>query len=282
MPSPALASQVVQAFIVDHLVIHLEFGMETRILVVDDDRELVATLKRRLELLGCLVSWVTTPEDCFSAASTEAPHMILLASELGTVSGSKVCNGLRRDPELGRIPVVMMTSAAADQHQTHETLPTHADAYVAKSEDMREVIEQVRPLIARRQKLDQPPPPSSYAYKPPLSEETESGGEPEGESRSTGTERLELLLRVPAARVAECETLEVVAPPPSEPHTESHEATIARLHELVAEQTQALADAASRADEAERRVGELEAEIAFLEQTVREQAAHIAQLEGDS
>jgi DNA-binding response OmpR family regulator len=132
----------------------------TRVLVVEDQRAFAAQLKHELGALGWSVSLVTTAEDCFRAAASEPPSVVLVSADLAPVSGINLCNGLKRDPKLRHVPLVIMATKPDASLESHRKLPTRADHYVRKSEDARELAERLKQLFAAEQPAVSQPPAS--------------------------------------------------------------------------------------------------------------------------
>lgn len=237
----------------------------TRVLLVDDDRPFAERLTTRLTKLRCVVSWVTTAEDCFELASSDHPHLILLSDKLGRTSGLNVCNGLKRDRDLRHIPIIVMATRSLDDVAGHEKLPTHADAYVSKDDDLRGVLDEVRSVIARRTKRQalagRAPPPSSRR-----AQDDEDGEDDEG---------LDVELDEDSSTEALGDT----------------ESEIIRLEAELEEQKvvweASLKAAREAAEEQQRRADLLEAELETLARNLRDKStpgdesarAHIEQLE---
>src|SRR5262249_48780842 len=66
-------------------------------------------------------------------ARTESPSLIVLCVELSRVSGYSICNKLKKDPELGSIPLILTSSQATEEtFEQHKKLKTRAEAYLKK------------------------------------------------------------------------------------------------------------------------------------------------------
>ena len=71
------------------------------------------------------------------------PDLILLDLNLPRRDGREVLEEIKKDPELGRIPVVVLTTSAADE-DILRSYELHANAYVTKPVDFDHFIEVVR------------------------------------------------------------------------------------------------------------------------------------------
>jgi DNA-binding response OmpR family regulator len=126
----------------------LIMGAEVRvkkILVVDDEPTLVATLRYNLEREGYEVIDAADGESALSAALTGRPDLILLDLMLPGMDGLEVCRILRRDMA---VPILMLT-AKAEEIDKVVGLELGADDYVTKPFSMRELLARVRALLRR-------------------------------------------------------------------------------------------------------------------------------------
>jgi DNA-binding response OmpR family regulator len=89
----------------------------SKILVVDDERGIVSTLKISLESDGYKVVEAYTGDGAIRKARREAPDLILLDIMLPDMTGFEICNKIRKDPLTRSIPVIMLTgmNSAADK-----------------------------------------------------------------------------------------------------------------------------------------------------------------------
>ena len=85
---------------------------QTRILMVDDDKVLVAATKTVLESQGYAVSAAYDGDEGLDKARAEKPDLIILDVIMPTMDGFAVCEQLKSDPGTEMIPVLMMTSFA--------------------------------------------------------------------------------------------------------------------------------------------------------------------------
>jgi DNA-binding response OmpR family regulator len=120
-----------------------------KILVVDDEPTLVATLKYNLEHEGYRVITAADGESGLSTARAKRPDLILLDLLLPVMDGFEVCRILRRETT---IPILMLT-AKTDEIDKVVGLELGADDYVTKPFSMRELLARVRALLRRAEAL---------------------------------------------------------------------------------------------------------------------------------
>lgn len=116
-----------------------------RILVVDDEPTLQATMRFNLEKEGYQVIGVADGEAALTAAREQKPHLIILDLMLPGMDGFDVCRVLRS--ETG-IPIIMLT-ARTNEVDKVVGLELGADDYMTKPFSMREFIARVRAHLRR-------------------------------------------------------------------------------------------------------------------------------------
>jgi two-component system alkaline phosphatase synthesis response regulator PhoP len=127
--------------------------MAQRILVVDDDRSIVAVLRGYLEKAGYLVLAAHDGEEAMYALRRERPDLVVLDIMLPRRDGAEITRIVRADPALAAIPIIMLT-ARVDDADKIVGLELGADDYVTKPFNGREVVARVNALL-RRTRLDQ-------------------------------------------------------------------------------------------------------------------------------
>jgi DNA-binding response OmpR family regulator len=120
--------------------------VKKRILIVDDEPDLLETIQINLELEGyeCLVAY--DGNRGFERARKEKPDLIILDVMLPGMNGYKVCRLLKFDEKYKRIPIIMLTAQA----QEHERLlgeETGADYYMTKPFSADKLIAKVEELL---------------------------------------------------------------------------------------------------------------------------------------
>lgn len=102
-----------------------------RILIVDDEPELVKALTIRLSANGYQVLTASDGEEALNKARTEKPDLIILDIMLPKMDGFKVCRLFKFDPQYRKIPVIMLTVRAQEEDKTLGR-ETGADEYITK------------------------------------------------------------------------------------------------------------------------------------------------------
>jgi DNA-binding response OmpR family regulator len=116
-----------------------------RILVVDDEPTLVATLKYNLEREKYQVITATDGPAALEAARGARPDLILLDIMLPGLDGIEVCRILRKEMN---VPIIMLTARGAEVDKV-VGLEIGADDYVTKPFGTRELLARVRAHLRR-------------------------------------------------------------------------------------------------------------------------------------
>lgn len=122
--------------------------MKQKILVVDDEPDVIELLEFNLKAAGFEVATAADGEEALRRAKAIAPSLILLDVMLPEVDGMDVCKMLRRDPNTVGIPIIMLTAKAAEIDRVLG-LEIGADDYVTKPFSPRELVLRVKGLLKR-------------------------------------------------------------------------------------------------------------------------------------
>src|SRR5512145_3216836 len=126
-----------------------------RILVVDDEREIVRGLEDNLRFEGYQTVSAANGEDAIALALSVAPDLILLDITMPRMSGWDVCRALR---EKGVDAPIVMLTARGDELDRVRGLELGADDYLSKPFSLRELLARVRAVLRRpgpRHKADE-------------------------------------------------------------------------------------------------------------------------------
>lgn len=120
-----------------------------RILVVDDEPDLLILLEEHLSQDGYEVLTASTGMQAIAKAREDHPDVILLDVMMPGVSGFDVCNILRDFPETAEIPVIFLT-AVAETRRKVMGLNLGANDYITKPFDLRELSARVQAALRQR------------------------------------------------------------------------------------------------------------------------------------
>ena len=117
-----------------------------KILVVDDEADLVKTIRFSLETKGYTVLVSYNGEDALNQARKEHPDLVLLDIMLPKLDGYKVCRLLKFDERYKHIPIMMLTAKTQEKDKIL-AMETGADEYITKPFDMDELIEKIKAYL---------------------------------------------------------------------------------------------------------------------------------------
>ena len=121
-----------------------------KILIVDDEVDLVETIRFLLEREGNSVLVSRDGEDALNQARRENPHLIILDIMLPKLDGYKVCMQLKSDKRYKQIPILMLT-AKAQQKDKILGMEAGADEYIIKPFDLAAFIEKVKTYLRKEE-----------------------------------------------------------------------------------------------------------------------------------
>src|ERR1051325_3624127 len=124
--------------------------MKPKILVVDDEPDVVELIRVNLTAAGFDVLIAGDGPEALRKARSAAPALVILDLMLPEVDGLEVCKLLRRDPATQPIPIVMLTAKAAEIDRVLG-FELGADDYVTKPFSPRELVLRVKALLRRGQ-----------------------------------------------------------------------------------------------------------------------------------
>lgn len=117
--------------------------LKQRILVVDDDRDVVRLIRAYLEQAGYEVLVAYDGETALHILRRDRPDLLLLDLMLPDRDGLDITRLVRQDPNLSPTPIIMLT-ARVDDTDKIVGLEMGADDYVTKPYNPREVVARVR------------------------------------------------------------------------------------------------------------------------------------------
>jgi len=128
-----------------------------RILIIEDDRDIVELVRYNLANEGFQVSGANDGATGLSNLKKSPPDLLLLDLMLPKLSGLEICREIRKDESLNRLPILMLTAKTAEEDRIRG-LELGADDYVTKPFSPRELLARVRAVLRRTHGEDVPPP----------------------------------------------------------------------------------------------------------------------------
>lgn len=117
-----------------------------RILVVEDEAEMVEAIRIRLEQANYEVLVAGDGVEALEKARKEKPDLIILDIMIPKVDGYAVCSLLKRDVKSNTIPIIMLT-AKAQESDRMVGLIAGADAYIAKPYHHEILLAKIKELL---------------------------------------------------------------------------------------------------------------------------------------
>jgi DNA-binding response OmpR family regulator len=123
-----------------------------RVLVVEDDPDIVELLRYNLDKEGFAVEAFADGESGLRALKSQRADLLILDLMLPQLSGLEVCKEVRRDAALEKLPVIMLT-ARGEETDRVIGLELGADDYVTKPFSVREMVARVKALLRRAERV---------------------------------------------------------------------------------------------------------------------------------
>jgi DNA-binding response OmpR family regulator len=119
-----------------------------RVLVVDDEEDIVELIRFNLHNAGFDVVTAGTGTEALRQARITEPDIILLDAMLPELDGFAVCEILRREPETAATPVIFVTSWGSEDARVLG-LQFGGDDYVVKPFSPKELVLRVKNILGR-------------------------------------------------------------------------------------------------------------------------------------
>jgi DNA-binding response OmpR family regulator len=120
--------------------------MGKKILIADDEPNIVVSLEFLMKQKGYVVRVVTNGEDALAAVGEFAPDLILLDVMMPRMSGYDVCQKVRENPSWAGIRIIMLSAKGRDV-EVNKGMAVGADAYVTKPFSTKDLIAQVAQML---------------------------------------------------------------------------------------------------------------------------------------
>ncbi|MBL8049536.1 MAG: response regulator [Chthonomonas sp.] len=129
--------------------------MPTKVLVCDDERNIVRLIQVNLEKAGYTVVTAYDGKDGLEKIRAEKPDMVVLDVMMPYMDGFEVLKNLRREPDTADLPVIMLTAKAQDK-DVFEGYHYGADMYLTKPFNPQELLTFVKRLSQGNSNADGP------------------------------------------------------------------------------------------------------------------------------
>lgn len=122
--------------------------MKEKILIVEDEKDIVKMLEYNLKKEGFRVIDARDGEDALDLAVRDHPDLILLDLMLPGMDGLEVCKALKKESKAISIPIIMLTAKSQESDKIIG-LELGADDYITKPFSPRELIARIKAVLRR-------------------------------------------------------------------------------------------------------------------------------------
>ena len=117
-----------------------------KILIVDDEPDLLSTVEYRLKFADCQTLTACNGQEGLERAAAEKPDLILLDTNMPVMNGHEMLEQLRADPVLKQIPVIMLTARSESQDIAAASAHGVSD-YVTKPFDFAALMAKIQTVL---------------------------------------------------------------------------------------------------------------------------------------
>lgn len=118
--------------------------MVKKILIVDDDPDILEALQLTFEFEGYTVSTITKGEETYRMVESFKPDVIILDVLLSGKDGRTICKKLKADHLTRTIPIIMIS---AHPNAEQSTIEVGADDFLAKPFDIDQLVGKVENIV---------------------------------------------------------------------------------------------------------------------------------------
>ena len=137
---------------------------QKKILVVDDEKDIVELISYNLEQEGFAVIKAYDGQMAWERVKTAKPDLVVLDLMIPGIHGLEVCKLIRRDAATETLPIIMLT-AKSDQVDKILGLELGADDYITKPFNVRELIARIRAVLRRYEGRQQKELSETFAFQ---------------------------------------------------------------------------------------------------------------------
>lgn len=120
---------------------------DIRILVVDDDPDILFATMRVFKKAGYEVLGADTGNECLEQTTLSHPDLILLDVQLPDILGTEVCVKLKNNPDHTKKHIMMMSGRKTSSNDQADGLDAGADGYIARPVSNRELLSRVAAMV---------------------------------------------------------------------------------------------------------------------------------------
>lgn len=119
-----------------------------KILIVDDEEDIVNLLKIRLASKGFEVVAALNGKEALDKTKSERPDLLVLDVMMPPPNGFQVCHNLKNDPEFRNMPIILLTAKTTESDKFWG-MESGADAYIPKPYNAEDLLEKINTLLKK-------------------------------------------------------------------------------------------------------------------------------------
>lgn len=123
--------------------------MKKKILVIDDQEDLLELTRRVLQSRGYEVSTLNDAEIAMETIKKESPDLVLLDMIMPAKDGAQICQEMKSDTSTHHIPILLTTGQMLDQSEYSEGELKQADDYLMKPFEIDDLLLKIRNLLTK-------------------------------------------------------------------------------------------------------------------------------------
>ena len=125
--------------------------MTSKILVVDDNQDMLTLLKLGLNAAGFCTAAAATGREALRKARTVSPDLILLDLIMPELDGFSICSALRKRPETARIPIILVSGLSGEVVAMAAEQTGAIDSH-QKTAGVEKLVTKIKGVLKRRAK----------------------------------------------------------------------------------------------------------------------------------
>ncbi len=118
--------------------------MKNKVLIVDDEADVLTLLEERLSVNGYDVIKAYNGADAIKLAKSHKPNLIIMDIMMPGMDGSKAAQALRDDPDTKNIPLMFLTCLLTADEAKTSMCETGGHFFVAKPYNVQELLKEIR------------------------------------------------------------------------------------------------------------------------------------------
>ncbi len=126
-----------------------ENSLRAKVLLVDDDDQILRSLKVYLELEKYQVTTAQSGKEALEKMKSEKPEIVVLDIMMPEMDGFEVMERMKKDSELSEIPVIMLTAKGQDV-DVLKGYQMGAKSYMTKPFNLNELVENIELVLSTK------------------------------------------------------------------------------------------------------------------------------------